>query len=55
MKKVLRRERVVGFAQAQRSLEALLHMVKRGYTFRIKRRGLPDAHLLPISPRARAR
>jgi hypothetical protein len=45
MKRAIRRERVVGFSQAQRSFIALLHLVKRGYAFRIKRRGRPDARL----------
>ena len=55
MKKALRRERVIGFAQAQRSLEALLHFVKRGYAFRIRRRGRPDARLASVSSAPRSR
>ncbi len=47
MRRVLRRERVVGFAQARRSMDALVHLVQRGYCFRIKRRGHPDASLVP--------
>jgi hypothetical protein len=55
MRKALRRERVIGFAQARRSLDALLNLVKQGYTFRIKRRGRSDARLgaTPSSPRSR--
>ena len=46
MKKPQRPERVVGFAQARRSMQALLRLVERGYPFRIKRRGKPDARLV---------
>ena len=46
MKKPRRRERTIGFAQAQRSMQALLRMVEHGHTFRIKRRGKPDARLV---------
>ena len=55
MKKALRRERVIGFAQAQRSLDALLHLVKRGYCFRITRRGRSDARLAAVSSAPRSR
>ena len=41
--------------QARKSMAALLHLVKRGYSFRIKKRGRPDARLVPasIAPRTR--
>jgi len=45
MRQPVRRERVIGFNQALRSLEALLHLAERGYAFRIRRRGRPDTRL----------
>jgi hypothetical protein len=47
--KARRRNRQVGFAQARRSLLALLELVRRGHTFTILRRGRPVAHLRQIS------
>ena len=55
MKKIQRRERVIGFTQAQRSLDALLNLVKQGYSFRIRRRGRPDARLGAAASTPRSR
>jgi hypothetical protein len=36
-------------------MDALLHLVQRGYCFRIKRRGRPDVRLMPAWAQAHPR